>query len=370
MKTKYIYLFFLTIYTLAAQDNTSVFEGKTILITGGAGFLGKALTQRILNENPHKIIIYSRDEFKHYNFLNFFKNNPKLHCIIGDVRDYNRLEWAMKNVDIVVHAAALKRIDSLEYNTSEAVITNILGSLNVANACLKNRVKKAILISTDKACLPINTYGACKFVAERVFANFNFENAEQTDTIFTTVRYGNVLESTGSVIPFFMGKIKNGEDVPLTDARMTRFIISKEQAVDLICDAIRYGVGGEIFIPRLPAFKITDLIDVLAKAYGKNTVNIKKIGIRPGEKLHETMLSEFEIARTYAFNNRFVIASVLDNVCNKPCTRGHLKLSDSIYAEEGTLLSFDTMKEYSSKDAIISKDELEQLFFSVGLLNK
>src|SRR4030042_613336 len=208
-----------------AQNFQELFQDKVILITGGTGFLGRALTKEILKFNPQSIRLFSRDEVKHHNMQELFNYNPLLRNLIGDVRDYNRLEKAMENVDIVIHAAALKRLDILEYNVEEAIHTNIIGTLNAVNACFRTNVEKAVFISTDKACSPVNTYGACKFVGERVFTESNYSKGENR-TIFTCVRYGNVLESTGSVIPFFETKIQNGDKIPLTDPEMTRFIIS------------------------------------------------------------------------------------------------------------------------------------------------
>src|SRR3989338_3224443 len=217
-----------------------LFNNKVILITGGTGFLGKALTKEILKYNPQSIRVFSRDEVKHHKFQEEFNYNTTLRNLIGDVRDYQRLKKACRGVDIVIHAAALKRLDILEYNVEESIRTNIFGTLNVVNACLENDVEKAVFVSTDKACSPINTYGACKFVSERIFTESNY-NKGNAKTIFTVVRYGNVLESTGSVIPFFVDKIRNCEAIPLTDEKMTRFIITENQAVNLILKALEFG---------------------------------------------------------------------------------------------------------------------------------
>jgi FlaA1/EpsC-like NDP-sugar epimerase len=329
---------------------------KTILITGGTGFLGQALTEEILKQNPKCIRIFSRDEVKHHIFQEKFHNNHKIRNLIGDVRDYERLLKATRNVDVVIHAAALKRLDLLEYNVDEAIKTNILGTLNVVNACLQNNVERAIMVSTDKACSPVNTYGACKFVSERIFSESNFSKGD-IRTIFTTVRYGNVLESTGSVIPFFSEKIINGDMIPLTDNRMTRFIITPTQAVTLIFDAIKYGVGGEIFIPKLPSFKIIDLIEILKEKYNaKNKINI--IGLRPGEKIHELMINYSEIPRTYDFNNLFVISS---------CIQEYQSIKP-VYSKIGKLMSEINMKEFSSEDTLISKKEITKIFKKLGLL--
>src|SRR3989344_7143430 len=289
------------------EKNT--FENKVILITGGTGFLGKHLIEKILGYNPQSIRIFSRDEVKHHLVQEKFSYHHKLRYLIGDIRDYTRLQKACENVDIVIHAAALKRLDILEYNVEEAIKTNVLGTLNVVNACLRCNVEKAIFISTDKACSPVNTYGACKFVGERIFTESNYSKGNKR-TIFSCVRYGNVLESTGSVIPFFNSKIKKGEKIPLTDSRMTRFIISSEQAIELIFNALKYGIGGEIFVPKLPAFKIIDLIEILKEKHGANN-EISLIGVRPGEKIHEIMINRGEVPRTFKFKDRFVITSCI-----------------------------------------------------------
>lgn len=332
-------------------------KNKTILITGGTGYLGQALTEEILKHNPKSIRIFSRDEVKHHKFQEKFSHNKKIRNFIGDVRDYERLLKAMRQVDIVIHAAALKRLDILEYNVDEAIKTNILGTLNVVNACLQSNVERAIMVSTDKACSPVNTYGACKFVSERIFSESNYSKGD-IRTVFTTVRYGNVLESTGSVIPFFSDKIINGNDIPLTDPRMTRFIISPAQAVELIFDAIKYGVGGEIFVPKLPSFKITDLIEILKEKYnGKNETKI--IGLRPGEKIHELMINSSEIPRTYDFENLYIIQS---------CIQTFQDMDSPIYAKKGKLLNEKNMKEYSSEDALVSKEEISKIFKQLGLL--
>lgn len=337
-------------------------KNKTILITGGTGFLGKALIREILKYNPHSIRVFSRDEFKHHQVHEMFKNykdkNNELiiRNLIGDVRDYPRLTKAMRGVDIVIHAAALKRIDILEYNVEEAIKTNIISSLNVIRACLENNVEKAVFISTDKACSPINTYGACKFVSERIFTESNYSKGN-IRTIFTAVRYGNVLESTGSVIPFFVNKIKNNKVIPLTDEKMTRFIINSKQAVHLIFKAIKYGIGGEVFIPKIPSMKIIDLIEVLNEKF--NTKNkIKIIGIRPGEKIHELMINDSEIPRTYQFKDFYVINSILSQ---------YQKIKKPIYITKGKILNESLIKEYSSKDALISKEKLREIINSLSL---
>jgi FlaA1/EpsC-like NDP-sugar epimerase len=345
--------------TLHIPTNQELFENKNILILGGTGFLGKALITEILKYNPNTIIIYSRDEVKHFNLTKTFPNNPTIQSIIGDIRDYDHLLRVTKNIDIVFHAAALKRIDILEDNVEESIKTNIIGSLNVFNACVANQVSKVIFISTDKACSPVNTYGACKFISEKIFTNYN-QNKSSTKCM--VARYGNVLDSTGSVIPIFIAKIKNGEDIPLTHIRMTRFIISKEEAVALVFDALRYGVGGEVFIKRLPALKVIDLIEVLKEKYNAHNV-VKLIGLRPGEKIHEELINEAEIPRMIAFNHYFIIRpSVAEQFYNDAKEM-------PIYVQRGTLISTETLTGYSSDQALISKDELAEIFNKLNLLS-
>jgi UDP-N-acetylglucosamine 4,6-dehydratase/5-epimerase len=335
----------------------NILKGKTILITGGTGYLGQALIKEILKYNPQSIRVFSRDEVKHHKLQEKFGYNLKIRNFIGDVRDYDRLLKATRQADIVIHAAALKRLDILEYNVEEAIKTNILGTINVVNACLASNVEKAIMVSTDKACSPVNTYGACKFVSERIFSETNYSKGN-IKTIFTTVRYGNVLESTGSVIPFFSEKIVNGDKIPLTDKRMTRFIISPEQAVELIFNAVKYSVGGEIFVPKLPAFKITDLIEILKEKYKKKN-GIKLIGLRPGEKINELMINFSEVSRTYDFKNLYVINS---------CIQDNKGKNKPVYLEKGKILNEDKMKEYSSKDAVVSKNEVKKIFKRLNLI--
>ena len=234
-------------------------QDKVILITGGTGFLGKTLASRFLEYEPKALRIFSRDEVKHYRFNLIFGNDERIRNLVGDVRDYDRISRAMEGVDILVHAAALKRIDLLEYNVTESIKTNVLGALNVAKAALKNNVSKALFVSTDKACAPLNTYGACKLLGERIFTEMNYSKGF-SKTILSSVRYGNVLASTGSIIPFFKQKIENGEEIPLTHPDMTRFIITADQAVDLVMKALIVSIGGEVIVPFIPSTKIVDLI--------------------------------------------------------------------------------------------------------------
>lgn len=336
-----------------ANPHTSLFENKNILILGGTGFLGRAIIAKLLEHNPKSIVVFGRDEVKHFNLNRFYSNNEKIQNIIGNIRDYNQVHAATRNIDIVFHAAALKRIDILETNVKECIKTNILGSMNVFNACVENQVEKVIFISTDKACAPINTYGACKFVSEKIFTNYD---KKKINTQFMVARYGNVLESTGSVIPIFTDKIKRGDDITLTDNRMTRFIISKEQAVRLVFDALLYGEGGEIFTSKLPAMKIPDLIEILKKEYNSDS-NIRMIGLRPGEKIHEILLNESEIIRAFSFKDYYII---------KPSTNH--TTTRSLYLEEGSPASESLREAYSSHTEIVAQQELYSLLKNHGIL--
>ncbi|MEX0939743.1 MAG: SDR family NAD(P)-dependent oxidoreductase [Candidatus Babeliales bacterium] len=324
-----------------SKDYRDLFENKKILITGGTGFIGKALISEIIKYNPDKIVIFSRDEVKHAKLLEDFNNNEKIVSILGDIRNYESIWLASKNIDLVIHAAALKRIDILEYNIFESIYTNLIGTMNIAKACIDNKVKTALLISTDKACSPVNTYGACKFISEKIFTNTSFPN----ETRFLVVRYGNVLQSTGSVIPFFCEKIKNKQAVLLTSCEMTRFFITKKQAVEHIFKTLKYGCGGEIFVPQIPSFKIIDLIYVLQKKLGQET-EIQIIGIRPGEKIHEVMINNLEVPRTYKFNGMYVILSTI---------KQHLE--ETAYTKYGQLLNITNFNKYSSRDSIISFED-------------
>ena len=336
----------------------SLFKDKTVLITGGTGYLGRALIEEILTHDPHSVRAFSRDEVKHHKLKQQFPLET-VRCLVGDIRDKQRLDKAMRGVDIVIHAAALKRVDLIEYNVGESIKTNILGTMNVVESALKHEVEKAVFVSTDKACAPVNTYGACKFVGERIFTASNYSKGD-SPTVFCSVRYGNVLNSTGSVIPFFEQRIKQGKDIPVTDERMTRFIITHQEAVQLIFDALRYGVGGEVFVPQLPAFQIGDLVEVLKKKHNSQA-NTRIVGIRPGEKIHELMLSGADVRRSYEFKNRYVITSSIEK---------YQDLEQApVYVREGHKISDQDMTEYSSRDSVLSQEQLLSLFEEKGLLD-
>ncbi len=333
-------------------------QDKVILITGGTGFLGRSLVKRFLEYSPQSIRIFSRDEVKHFRFNLEFGNNPYIRNLIGDVRDYPRLERAAKGVDLIIHAAALKRIDMIEYNVAESIKTNIIGTLNVANAAVANSVGHALFVSTDKACSPLNSYGACKLLGERIFTEMNYSKGKSR-TLLSCVRYGNVLASTGSIIPIFKQKIENGEHIPLTHPAMTRFIISVDQAVDLVLKAIAYSVGGEVIVPVIPSARIIDLIEVLKDAlHADNPVDV--IGIRPGEKIHELLINEYEMPRTYKYQDIFAITSLIGKYQDE--------IGQPIYIQGGESMADGHLREYSSKDHILPKEELGKLIDSLGLI--
>ncbi|MEH2088016.1 UDP-N-acetylglucosamine 4,6-dehydratase (inverting) [Nostoc sp.] len=300
-----------------------MFNGKSILITGGTGSFGKQFVKTILSQyQPQKVIIYSRDELKQYEMAQEF-NAPVMRYFIGDVRDRDRLRLAMRGVDYVIHAAALKHIPAAEYNPMECIKTNIHGANNVIDVAIEQEVEKVIALSTDKAVNPINLYGATKLAADKLFVAAN--NIVGTmKTRFAVVRYGNVVGSRGSVVPFFQKLIREkATEIPITDTRMTRFWITLQQAVDLVFNSFERMQGGEIFVPKIPSMKITDLAETLAPG-----VPIKIVGIRPGEKLHEAMFCSEASHLVLEFGDHYVIrptieyAHSVDYACNALSEKG------------------------------------------------
>ncbi|HUK99987.1 MAG TPA: UDP-N-acetylglucosamine 4,6-dehydratase (inverting) [Nitrospirota bacterium] len=279
-------------------------NGKSILVTGGTGSFGKKFVETILLKYPEieRLVVYSRDELKQFDMANTFSDTKfgQLRFFIGDVRDKERLSRALEGVDIVVHAAALKQVPACEYNPFEAVKTNIWGAQNVIEASIDRGVKQVVALSTDKAAAPINLYGATKLCSDKLFVaanNFKGKHAIK----FSVVRYGNVMGSRGSVIPFFLEKRKNGI-LPITDDRMTRFNISLEEGVNLVIYALANMWGGELFVPKIPSYRILDLAEAIAPRCERTVV-----GMRPGEKLHEEMVTETDALNTVEFKNYFVI---------------------------------------------------------------
>ncbi|OIO79742.1 MAG: UDP-N-acetylglucosamine 4,6-dehydratase (inverting) [Candidatus Omnitrophica bacterium CG_4_8_14_3_um_filter_43_15] len=278
-------------------------NGKTILVTGGTGSFGKKFTEIVLSKyKPKKLIIFSRDEMKQYEMKSVFieEKYESIRYFIGDVRDSDRLHRAFNGVDIVIHAAALKIVPTAEYNPFEAVRTNVFGAENIINVAIDNNVKKVLALSTDKAVNPVNLYGATKLCAEKMFIAAN-NYSSLNGTKFSVVRYGNVFGSRGSVVPFFKACAQKGT-VPITDKDMTRFWITLEQGVEFVLSSLEMMNGGEIFVPKIPSMKITDLANAICPG-----CKHKIIGIRPGEKLHESLLSPDDGIHSYEYKDRFIV---------------------------------------------------------------
>lgn len=280
----------------------SILTGSDILVTGGTGSFGRTFVRHALEHlDPRRIIVFSRDELKQWEVRQSFGDDPRLRFFLGDVRDRARLERAMHKVDYVVHAAALKQVDTAEYNPWEFVQTNVVGSQNVIEASIDCGVKRVVALSTDKASSPINLYGATKLTADKLFINGN-HYAAAYDTRFSVVRYGNVMGSRGSIIPKFRALHAAGQSLPITDLRCTRFLITLPEAVEFVVDSFDLMTGGELYVPRIPSMKVTDLAEAIAPGAAMHD-----IGLRPGEKLHEEMISPEEGRRAVSVGDRYVL---------------------------------------------------------------
>lgn len=284
-----------------------MFNGKSILVTGGTGSFGKKFVERILTDYPEvkRLVVFSRDELKQFEMSQIFSPSrfPQIRYFIGDVRDSTRVTRACEDVDYIVHAAALKQVPAAEYNPTECIKTNIFGAENVINAAMDCGVKKVVALSTDKAAAPINLYGATKLCSDKLFiAANNFKG--RRDLTFSVVRYGNVLGSRGSVVPFFLEK-RGAGIIPITDPQMTRFNITLDQGVDLVLTALKMSWGGELYVPKIPSYRITDIAEALAP-----NCRTEIVGIRPGEKIHEEMITETDALNTYDCGDFYVIAPV------------------------------------------------------------
>ena len=287
-------------------DASSLFDGRTVLVTGGTGSFGKQFIRTVLSTTAVKrVVVYSRDELKQYEMQQLHPGEHRLRFFIGDVRDLPRLQRACHGVDLLVHAAALKQVPAAEYNPFEAVKTNISGAQNIIEAAIDQGVEKVIALSTDKASSPVNLYGATKLVSDKLFVAGN-AYAGGTKTRFAVVRYGNVVGSRGSVVPFFAERAKSGV-LPITDPRMTRFWITLSQGVRFVMDNLARMRGGEIFVPKIPSMKVTDLAAAMAP-----TARQEIVGIRPGEKLHEEMISVHDARRTRDLGDAYVITPEMD----------------------------------------------------------
>ena len=283
-----------------------MFEGKKILITGGSGSLGKALTKRLLTENVHSVRIYSRNEIKQIEMQQEFQNEPRLRFLIGDVREKDRLLKAMEGVNIVFHAAALKHVPIVEYNPFEAIKTNVIGSQNVIEASHQEKVEISVAIGTDKAVSPVNVYGATKLLMEKLFVTAsNYVDTTKHPTKFLAIRYGNVLGSSGSVVPMFIQQIKNNQKITITDPHMTRFTITMNEALDFILNSISESKGSETFVPKLKAYNIMDVKDAVIDLLGTGKYELTKI--RPGEKINETLINKSEMGYVIQNNKNFIL---------------------------------------------------------------
>ena len=331
-----------------------MFKGKKILITGGTGSLGQALSRRLLKEDVDTIRIFSRNENKQVTMESEF-NDDRLRFFIGDVRDLPRLQRALEDVDIVFHTAALKHVPVIEYNPFEGIKTNVMGTQNVIESCLHEDVETAVGVGTDKAVSPLNTYGATKLLMEKLFVTANYYlNPKRHGTKFISLRYGNVLGSSGSVVPKFIDQIRTQQKITLTSRDMTRFNIIMDEALDFILDSTIKGKGGEIFVPKIRAYSIMDLIDALSELLGD--VKIQDIPIRPGEKLQEILINEHEMRFTWENDSNYIIMS--PNFTE-----------DEIRKKYPNMKKIESTSPYSSDTAEkISKDELKQIIKKAGLL--
>ncbi|WP_310376834.1 UDP-N-acetylglucosamine 4,6-dehydratase (inverting) [Catenuloplanes atrovinosus] len=316
--------------------------GSAILITGGTGSLGKAFLRYALDHlNPKRLVVFSRDELKQYETRQLLGDDPRLRWFIGDVRDRERLTRAMHGVDFVVHAAALKQVDTAEYNPFEFVRTNVYGSQNVVEAAIDCGVTKVVALSTDKASSPINLYGATKLTADKIFISANHYAANHP-TRFAVVRYGNVVGSRGSVVPFFRRLHAEGRSLPITDKRMTRFWITLDQAVRFVSTSFDLMHGGELFVPRIPSMRILDLANAVAP-----DVSTYEIGIRPGEKLHEEMIALDDAPRTLRLPDRYVVQPTIASWGYTPPAGGEPVADDFVYRSDTNdlWLSIDELRD-------------------------
>ena len=326
-------------------------NNKSVLITGGTGSFGKKFVETILRDYPNvkKIVIYSRDELKQFELKQKYpeKDYHQLRFFIGDVRDGERLKRACEGIDVIIHAAAIKQVDTAEYNPDECIKTNVHGAQNVINAALQTGVKHVVVLSTDKACAPINLYGATKLTSDKLFTAANNISGSK-DIRFSVVRYGNVMGSRGSVIPFFINKRDSGvKELPITDMRMTRFNISLQAGVDLVMFAIGHHLGGEIFIPKIPSYHIVDV----AKAIAPNLPQVE-VGIRPGEKLHEEMITATDAMNTIDLGRYYAI---LPSVSFKHQREEYLEHHQAKLVPEGFHYSSDQNEEWETVESLRTK---------------
>ena len=314
-------------------------KNSSILITGGTGSFGHSFVPLTLKKyNPKRLVILSRDEMKQWEMAKLFNDDPRVRFFIGDVRDKERLHRALYHIDFVVHAAATKIVPTAEYNPFECIKTNVNGAMNLIDACIDQNVKRVVALSTDKASSPINLYGATKLASDKLFVASNSSYAGGQKTCFSIVRYGNVMGSRGSVIPFFMS-LKDQGELPITDERMTRFMISLDQGVNLVWHAFEDMVGGEIYVKKIPSMKVVDIAKVIAP-----NAKHKIIGIRPGEKLHEQMISNEDSYSTYEYPNYYKILPHINE-----WGKDNLRIKEGKKILEGLVYSSDKNSEWMTK---------------------
>ncbi|MDB9750904.1 UDP-N-acetylglucosamine 4,6-dehydratase (inverting) [Candidatus Pelagibacter ubique] len=323
---------------------------SSILITGGTGSLGQSFVPLTLKKyNPRRLVIFSRDEMKQWEMAKKFKNDSRVRFFIGDVRDKDRLHRALHDVDFVVHAAATKIVPTAEYNPFECIKTNINGAMNLIDTCIDQKIKKVVALSTDKASSPINLYGATKLASDKLFIASNSTYARGSKTCFSVVRYGNVMGSRGSIIPLFKS-LENKAELPITDKRMTRFMISLEQGVELIWHAFNDMLGGEIYVKKIPSMKVKDIASAISPK-----AKHKIIGIRPGEKLHEQMISSEDSYSTYEYPNYYKILPQINE-----WAKDNLRIKKGKKVPEGFIYRSDTNKEKMTKSQLIKWVKLNQ----------
>jgi len=331
---------------------TNLFDGKNVLITGGTGSLGRALTERLINTKAERIRIFSRDEEKQRQMQEEL-DDERLRFLLGDIRDKDRLSRALEGIHIVIHAAALKQVPAVEYNPFEAVKTNVYGTQNLINGCLDNDIELALAVSTDKAVNPFNTYGATKLLMERLFIDANSLKGWRKIK-FTCVRYGNVLGSRGSVLPTFVRQIKSGKKITLTDPSMTRFNMTMNEALDFIFRALKNCKGGEVFVPKLKAYRLGEMKDSIVELLDKK-VETQVISVRPGEKYHECLISSDEIRNTYENQDDYLIFEKKTEHFSYPNAEGIKKtnLQSEYTSDNVELLSKDDLKNILIKENLI-----------------
>lgn len=332
-----------------------MFKGKRILITGGTGSLGRALARRLLDEGAESIRIYSRNENNQVKMKQEFDNDPRIRCLIGDVRDKDRLTRAVEGVHIVFHAAALKHVPVIEYNPFEAIKTNVMGSQNLIDACHEEKVEIAVGVGTDKAVSPLNVYGATKLLMEKLFVTAsNYVDTVKHPTKFFAVRYGNVLGSSGSVVPTFIEQITKGEKITITDPKMTRFSIIMNEALDFILNSVKESKGGDIFVPKLRAYNIMDLRDTMTELLGNTGSEITNV--RPGEKINEVLISQDEMKYTLENEKNYIIfkPEISEEEVTRLYPQYHRVKNNSSYS--------------SDKVPLITKDELKEMIKKSGFV--